>query len=199
MSQAKTLKNEEFSRVLQYVAETARNPYRDCVILLLSFRAGLRVGEIAGLSWRDVTDAFGAVRDDTLSIPPGIAKKGSGRTIPMHSDLKEALMILMEAMGKENTRANDPVVRGNEMHEGSFRMKPNSLQRYISRTYAQMGLSGCSSHSGRRTFITEMARRANSFGCSLRDVQRLAGHRDLETTETYIEPSDAVAVMVGSL
>lgn len=194
---AKTLTNEQFGRVLHYVATTSRHPFRDCVILLLSFRAGLRVAEIAGLTWSDVTDAFGEVRSDNLTIPRRIAKKGSGRTIPMHAELREALSILKEA-APNFTRANVPVIRPASPHVTGH-VNPNTLQHYLSRTYASLGLSGCSSHSGRRTFITQMSRITNLHGCSLRDVQHLAGHHFLDTTEGYIEPSDGVAAMVKAL
>lgn len=51
------------------------------------------------------------------------------------------------------------------------------------------GPVGASSHSGRRTLLTNMARRCAQAGASLRDVQRIAGHADLGTTERYVEPS----------
>ena len=38
-------------------------------------------------------------------------------------------------------------------------------------------------HDARRTFATEMSRRP---GVSVRDVQRLLGHADLETTQRYL-------------
>lgn len=58
--------------------------------------------------------------------------------------------------------------------------------------YRTVSLLGCSSHSGRRTFITNAARKISMVGGSIRDVQILAGHSSLQTTQRYIESdSDA--------
>ena len=48
-------------------------------------------------------------------------------------------------------------------------------------------MTGCSSHSGRRTFITRAARKVSEVGGSVRDVQQLAGHARLQTTQRYID------------
>jgi integrase/recombinase XerD len=53
--------------------------------------------------------------------------------------------------------------------------------------YQQMGFEGCSSHSGRRTFITNAARKIGSVGGSIKDVQMLARHSSLIMTQRYIE------------
>ena len=64
-------------------------------------------------------------------------------------------------------------------------MRPDSVQIFFGRLYAALGLRGCSSHSGRRTFVTALAKKIVSAGGSLRDVQQLAGH----VTQRYIEGS----------
>jgi len=66
-------------------------------------------------------------------------------------------------------------------------MRPNSIVNWFVALFAELRIAGCSSHSGRRTFITNAARRAHRAGCSLRDVQLLAGHRSIETTQAYID------------
>ena len=66
-------------------------------------------------------------------------------------------------------------------------MTPRSVVNWFADLYASTGLDGCSSHSGRRTFITYSARLISRAGGSLRDVQELAGHRAITTTERYIE------------
>ena len=66
-------------------------------------------------------------------------------------------------------------------------MRANSIVNWFVALFAELGIEGCSSHSGRRTFITTAARSAHRAGCSLRDVQLLAGHRSIETTQGYID------------
>ena len=57
-----------------------------------------------------------------------------------------------------------------------------SIVVWFNRAYQYLGLDGCSSHSGRRTFITRAARLVHEAGGSLHDVQLLAGHRSIQTT-----------------
>ena len=62
-------------------------------------------------------------------------------------------------------------------------MRAGSIVLWFARAFRAIGLHGCSSHSGRRTFITKQP----AGGGSLRDVQLLAGHRSITTTQRYIE------------
>jgi integrase/recombinase XerD len=60
------------------------------------------------------------------------------------------------------------------------------------RWHRHLGFEGCSSRSGRRTFITNTARKISAVGRCLRDVQVLAGHTNLRTTQRYIEANPEV-------
>jgi len=77
-------------------------------------------------------------------------------------------------------------------------MRPLSIVMWFGRAYRALGMTGCSSHSGRRTFITRAARLVHKAGGSLRDVQLLAGHRSIQTTQRYIDgDSDAQRKLVS--
>ena len=55
------------------------------------------------------------------------------------------------------------------------------------RWYGDLGFDGCSSHSGRRTFITNAAQKISTVGGSMRDTQMLARHTSLNMTMRYVE------------
>lgn len=175
---ARVLAHADVRRLIRHVG-SHRHASRDHVIILLSFKAGLRACEIAGLDWTMVLRPGGGVAPQLL-IAGSIAKNGNARTIPCHRDLQTALRRLHEAQGRPRT---GPVIRS----ERGLHMRAQSIVNWFAATYAALGLDGCSSHSGRRTFITRSARLLSRSGGSLRDVQELAGHRQLATTERYIE------------
>lgn len=174
---AKVLDERDVRRVLTAVRQN-RYHHRDYVTVLLSFKAGLRACEIAGLTWPMVLRADGKV-DTIISVDGAIAKMGSARRIPMHTDLRAALQALHKHAGKPR---DGPVLLSQRGHA----LQPRSIVNWFRALYAELGLRGCSSHSGRRTFITRSARQLARVGASLRDVQELAGHRSLSTTERYI-------------
>jgi integrase/recombinase XerD len=60
------------------------------------------------------------------------------------------------------------------------------LTQHLYWLYRAAGISGASSHSGRRTFITNLA----SKGISVRVLASLAGHRSIAVTQKYIDVND---------
>jgi integrase len=178
--QAKTLTRQQVRAAL-HRARRGRYPQRDRVMILLSVKAGLRAGEIAKLSWSMVLDADRRL-GNRIELHDSAAKKGSGRNIPLHPELRRNLLILRRQTGDEGA-----VIRSERA--GSRGMRPSSVVNWFRRLYRELGLNGCSSHSGRRTFITNAARLVFKAGGSLRDVQQLAGHRSIEQTQAYIDGS----------
>lgn len=178
--QAKTLSKGQIDAVLGYLTKT-RHPIRNKVVFLLSIRAGLRAKEVANLKWSMVTDPEDNL--DTAIRLENAASKGrrGGRVIPMSSDLREALKTLQS--DTKQAVVSDYIIGT----ERGPRTSPQVIVNLFSRWYSELGFHGCSSHSGRRTFITNAARKISSVGGSLRDVQMLAGHSNLATTQRYIE------------
>jgi integrase/recombinase XerC len=188
---AKVLAPRELCR-LQKRAARGRFSLRNTVIVLLSFKAGLRACEIAGLEWSMVLDPSGRV-STSLMITGGIAKNGRARRLPLHAELRASLELLNKAQGRPRT---GPVI----CSQRGGAMTPRSVVNWFKSLYVEIGLQGCSSHSGRRTFITLAARLISRAGGSLRDVQELAGHSDLSTTQRYIEGDrDAQRKLVAML
>ena len=174
--QAKILTQHQIDDLLFYAAQS-RHPTRNQLIVCLSVKAGLRAAEIAKLRWDMVLDADGQI-GTVIELRDGIAKKRGGRLIPMHPCVRELLETwqgLTDDFGA--------IIKS----ERGFGMAPGSIVLWFARAYEAIGLSGCSSHSGRRTFITRAARLLPKSGGSLRDVQLLAGHRSIQTTQRYIE------------
>ena len=166
--QAKMLSDDNLDDLLLF-AETSRHPLRNKVIVLLSAKAGLRAGEIAGLTWAMVTDPTGAI-STVLELPDRAAKMGSGRVIPLHEDLRTAL-----AAWRAATHSDGPVI----VSERGGPMTPQSIVVWFANAYRVAGLNGCSSHSGRRTFITRAARL----------VHEPAGHCATSSYWPAIDPS----------
>ena len=176
--QAKILNRSQVEAVLNHISGR-RYGLRNQVIFLLSIRAGLRAKEIAALRWSMVVGADGEV-GEYIHLTNDASKGQSGRIIPINKQLRASLVELCE-QGR-----GDPTAYVIST-ERSDRTSAQAIVNLFQRWYRDLGLIGCSSHSGRRTFITNAARKISTVGGSLRDVQHLAGHSSLQTTQRYIE------------
>jgi integrase len=178
--QAKTLSKAQIDAVQSFLQKT-RHPARNRLIFLLSVKAGLRAKEIACLTWDMVTDAEGNLCD-AIHLRDIAAKGNSGRVIPMNGDLRLAFAAV-KAEAANAVRPSAFVITT----EGAGRTSSYAIVNMFADWYRALGFTGASSHSGRRTFITNAARKISTVGGSLRDVQLLAGHTALSTTQRYIE------------
>lgn len=219
---ANTINEGTLPDLLKKVTQNADKPEVMRVAFMLSYYAGLRVQEIAGLTWNKNVLQDGELRmspapvynDDgkprrvkktgkimmrmapTLYIGGDIGKYGTERYIPMHSQLAAALL---ELHASRNLDTPFVIPSGREGAGQSLKKRAHALKMRINRMYTALGMDGYSSHSGRRSFITRGARKANAFGNSLVDVQAMAGHRNLVTTQNYIDISPRQSDLVEGM
>lgn len=181
MKQARTLTNSELERVLLVVREMP-HAARNRIALLLSFYAGLRVKEVASLRIKDVYDADESVKT-YIMLSPEQTKGKKGRKIVVSKKLKKELVKYLGSLKKDTFDVDSPLIQSQKSNE-SF--TANSLCQLFGRIYKKAGITGATSHSGRRTFITQLA----SKGISVRVIMSLAGHQNLGTTQRYIDVND---------
>ena len=62
----------------------------------------------------------------------------------------------------------------------------NTATQHLQRLYARAGIVGATSHSGRRTWLTELS----SKGVGVRVLAEMAGHASIQTTQRYIDVND---------
>lgn len=181
--QAKTLTKGQVDSLTAFLL-TRRHGLRDQTIFLLSVRAGLRAKEIAGLRWSMVLTPDGEV-GDAIHLTDTASKGRSGRIIHLNKQLRANLIEMLAAKRrghKAHSEASHIITTERSAHTSA-----QAVVNMFKRWYEIVGLIGCSSHSGRRTFITNAARKISIVGGSLRDVQMLAGHSSLAVTQRYID------------
>lgn len=181
--QSKILNKSQIEMVSTYL-RSKRNGLRNQTIFLLSVKSGLRSKEISQLTWKEVCNSEGEV-DRYINLTNQTSKGKSGRVIPLHRDVRSNLSeLLVDHRKSRGFDINSSfVIRTERSTSTSSQSIVNMFQRW----YRTLGLVGCSSHSGRRTFITETSKRISLVGGSLRDVQMMVGHSSLQTTQRYIE------------
>jgi integrase/recombinase XerD len=193
--QSKVLNKNQIRMISEYLLNN-RYGLRDQTIFYFSVKGGLRSKEISNLKWSMVMNSDGTI-GDYLHLPNSSSKGKSGRIIPLHKDLKFNLVRLLEI--HRNLKDFDPQSSNIVRTERSNSTSPQSIVNMFQRWYGQLGLVGCSSHSGRRTFITETSKKISTVGGSLRDVQMMVGHQSLQTTQRYIESDSESQMKVVNL
>ena len=177
MKQAKLLTDAERKR-LAAVIDSKRYATRNHTAVALSFYAGLRACEIAGLRIADVFEAGGAVRD-TIYLSAAQTKGSAGNTVLVNKKLATALKRYAATYPKRLQQPNAPIMFSAKGSGFTAQTTVNLFQTL----YKAAAIDGASSHSGRRQFVTELADK----GVNARVVQALARHKHLNTTMLYID------------
>jgi len=179
MSQAKTLSPAEIEQVLAYIA-TRRFALRNRVMVLVSFWSGMRVGEIASLKVGDVANTDGTVKAE-VRLTAEQTKGRQPRTVFLNEKLRVELQRYLDLRRAYTDPAQILFVTA-----GSKAFTANGLALHFFWLYRKAGIAGASSHSGRRSFITNLAAK----GIGVRVLASLAGHRSIAVTQRYIDVND---------
>lgn len=196
MTQAKVLNDRELKRV-QAVIAAKKHAARNKAMLLLTFWAGMRVGEVAALLVGDVLDADGKVRDQ-IRLTAAQTKGSHSRIVVLPQKLQaELASYLADRFETQNLVAVAYAASDKPLFLTQKRttFSANSLAQHFSAIYAEAGLIGASSHSGRRSWLTHLSSR----GVSARVLMVLAGHKHMSTTQRYIECNDAMLKSAAEL
>ena len=180
--QSKTLTTTELRRVLDYTA-TRKHSARNRALLMTTHLSGMRVGEVASLRNSDVLDAEGNIRTE-IRLSAEQTKGNEARVVFVNDKLRKELELYTRFMDKANI---NPVVKFfYSQKKASDGFTANTLTQFFHYLYKRAGVDGASSHSGRRTFITNLA----SKGVGVRVLMSLAGHKNISTTQAYIDVND---------
>jgi integrase/recombinase XerD len=176
--QAKTLTNVDVKRILDFIA-LKKHAARNRAMFLVTLYAGLRVGEVASLRYMDVLDADNIVRDE-IRLDASVTKGNEARTVFVNVKLRKELQYYI-SVTKYNNLADKLFYT--QKNEG---FTANTLTQLFHYLYRNANVNGATSHSGRRTFITTLANK----GVSVRLLASLVGHRNISTTQFYIDVND---------
>jgi integrase/recombinase XerD len=180
MPTAKTLTEREFKQLMRYVLGY-RHSLRNQTMIECTHWAGMRVGEVAALRYCDVIDAEGAVLTE-VRLAAEQTKGKYGRTVYLPERLRKSLATYIAAF--------PPRIPTAPLFYTQKRMgfDANTLCQLFWEMYKKAGLVGGSSHSGRKSFLTNLANK----GVSIHILQNLAGHRSIAVTAKYLTANDGM-------
>jgi len=179
MAQAKTLSKAELKQLLYVTNSCSRYSQRDSTMLLFTHLCGLRVGEVAALCFDDILAANGNVRDE-MTLDAARTKSKRARKIFLPKQMQRQLQAYTSSVAK---RPQHGYLFSTQK---SARFSANTATQHLQRLYARAGISGATSHSGRRTWLTALSQR----GVSVFVLAEMAGHRSIQTTQRYVSVND---------
>ena len=180
MKQAKVLNQDELKRLLKIVRFT-RHQDRNRLIVLFSFLAGLRACEIAMLKVSDVFSESGEVKD-TIYLKSFQTKGNSDQQVIVSEALRKEIGQYISKNRYLLNNREGHLLRSQKTRQGFSSQTIQNLFRFL---FQEANIDNASSHSGRRSFITNLSEK----GVSVRVIQELARHSSMVTTQRYIDVS----------
>jgi len=176
---ASTLDQAQHSAMLQFLSNS-RHSERNKAIYLLTYRAGLRIGSVAGLRLNDVIDSSGKLKE-VVNLHSSIVKGGKNYAAYInHPELRAALVDFLRI--RRDRKGVDALF----MSQKGTAFTPNSLSHLMLKLYGSAGFEQASSHSGRRSFATNILR----SGVDIVALKTLMNHSNIATTAEYVSHNE---------
>ena len=164
----------------KYIA-TRKHALRNRALLMTTFLSGMRVAEVASLRFNDVVDGEGKIRNE-IRLTPAMTKGQYARVVFVNERLRKEWEKYILIYYPEDKMKK--FFYSQKKNSDGF--NANTLTQHFHFLFKRAGIAGASSHSGRRSFITNLA----SKGVGVRVLASLAGHRSISTTQAYIDIND---------
>ena len=163
------------SEIQQIFAQVLTND-RDRALFAVCLFSACRIREAVTLQTTDIYTPNGKVRPELIIRKANTKGKLATRTIPVIEDLRQILSDYYPQTGE--TYLFPGRSDGHISHD--------SAARILRKACKQVGIIGVSTHSFRRTALTQMS----NAGIPLRVIQEISGHRNLEQLQRYLEVRD---------
>ena len=185
MSQARTLNEKELKLLLLYIA-TRKHAARDRAMMLLTHWAGMRIGEVAATKVGDVLALDGTIKQE-IRLTAAQTKGTHARTVVLSEKLRKELLSYLQhryqtkqLVALTYTDETGKALFATQKRAGGF--TANTAAYHFHMLYKAAGIDGASSHSGRRSFLTQLSAKS----VPLKVLMELAGHRQAQTTMRYV-------------
>lgn len=150
---------------------------RDITLFAICLFTACRIQEACTLHTSDVYSSKGAVHSHIIFRKNHTKGKLDTRIIPVAEELRFFL------------KAYFPLAGNPHLFPGRFGESPldsDSAARILRKACKRLGIEGVSTHSFRRTALTQMS----NAGIPLRVIQEISGHRNLAQLQKYLEVKD---------
>ena len=188
MAQARTI-NEKQAKTMFAFLSTQRNAIRNQAMFALSYYCGLRAKEIASLKVGDVLKADGSIKD-VADLSAEQTKGSNGREFYINKHAKQHIAALIKSM---------PVVEPHfpllQVMGKRKAFSANGIAIAMRNIYNDAGFTGCSSHTGRRSAISQLANK----GVGIRIIQKFSGHRQLQSVQHYLDANEEMVKNAAEL
>ena len=184
MKQARTLNEKELNLLLLYI-NTRKHAARDRAIVACTYFGGMRIGECAALKIKDVLANDGSIKLE-INLTAEQTKGKYSRTVVLADKLRKEIQTYLQT--RFDTKQLIALTYSEHINKPLFNTQKsngfsaNTLTYTMTMLYKAAGLEGASSHSGRRSFLTNLSAKA----VPLKVLMELAGHRQAQTTMRYI-------------